>query len=124
MNREGLLYVSTVTKTIDKNSTLDFHSCLSFSLLFFFQMSPKPQISLSNTWKLEDRVQSNLRNLYPISPKITQIEFYASFVSCLWNSMLLYKHCMGLCNEQASLSTPVRSLLVPSFFLLNFNCLQ
>lgn len=61
-----------------KQLTKKFHFAFSFllSLLltsFFFSNVSKPQISLSYTWKLEDRVE--LKESLSYFPKITQINF-------------------------------------------------
>lgn len=60
-----------------------------------------------------------------ISPKLPN-EFYTFFISCLWKPVLLFKHCLDLCSEEIYLweqDFQARSLLVTSFWLLNFNCL-
>ena len=75
MNGEDLLYVSTVAKTIDKKIPLCIFILAVFTSHFFFFFSnvSKPQISLSYTWKLEDRVE--LKESLSYFPKITQINF-------------------------------------------------
>lgn len=69
MNGEDLLYVSTVAKTIDKKIPLCIFILAVFTshFFFFFQMSPSLKFLLVIPGNL--KIELNLRNLYPISPK-------------------------------------------------------
>lgn len=77
MNGEGLLYVSTVTKTIDKKIPLWIFILavfLSHFFFFFFQMSPSLKFLLVIPGNL--KIESvKLKESLSYFPKITQINF-------------------------------------------------